>query len=62
MKKIHVYNDVIDTPADLEDGERVEVIRGNGPREGESMGYATVTMPTGDQCDELKIDFEGTLR
>lgn len=43
MKRIIIYNDITDVPADLVVGERVELVRGNGPREGESMGYATVT-------------------
>jgi len=29
-------------------GDRIEVIRGNGLREGETMGWATVTAITGD--------------
>jgi uncharacterized protein (DUF362 family) len=41
MKRVIVYNDEIHAPA-LVIGDRVEVIRGNGPREGELMWFAVI--------------------
>jgi hypothetical protein len=47
---------VLSTPrADLVVGDRVEVKRGDGPREGESMGYATVTAMDEDGGVEIRL-------
>ena len=56
-RRIIIYNDITDVPADLVVGERVELIRGNGPREGASMGFATITA---NDENGLVIDAEGT--
>lgn len=40
MKRIVMYDNEVHADADIEDGERVELIHGNGIREGESMGFA----------------------
>jgi hypothetical protein len=53
MKTMYVHDRITDAPADIEVGERVEVIRGNGPGEGKSMGYATVS-----SVDPLTFRFE----
>jgi hypothetical protein len=53
MKTMYVHGRTTDAPADIEVGERVEVIRGNGPGEGKSMGYATVSC-----VDPLTFRFE----
>ena len=45
--------------AGISDGERVELVRGNGLREGDSMGFATVTLL---ENDGIRIDAEGTGR
>ena len=36
--------DIITTPADIQDGEVLPAIRVGGPRDGDLIGYATVTL------------------
>lgn len=44
MKRAILYIDgEVHMDEDVEDGDRIELIRGDGPREGGSMGYAVVT-------------------
>ena len=47
MKRVILYKDEIQVLASPDEapprvGERVELIRGDGPREGASMGFATI--------------------
>jgi hypothetical protein len=42
-RRIILYTDEVHTPTDLRVGERIALIRGDGPREGELMDYAIVT-------------------
>jgi hypothetical protein len=53
MKTMYVHDRITDAPTDIEVGEHVEVVRGNGPREGESIGYATIS-----SVDPLAFRFE----
>ena len=46
-ERIVMYRFDAEVPADLADGEVVPVVRGDGPREGDLMGMATITR-TGD--------------
>jgi hypothetical protein len=50
LKRVILYMDVVDVPADLAAGERIAVIRGDGPREDDVMFHATYTglLPNGD--------------
>jgi hypothetical protein len=43
VKKITLYKRDAEADAGLIVGERVDLIRGDGPREGESIGYAIIT-------------------
>ena len=42
MKQVHMSLEITEVPADVEDRERVELIRLGGPRDGARIGYATV--------------------
>jgi hypothetical protein len=55
--KAVIYKDEIhlDTDGEFAVGDRFEVFRGDGPREGDFMGYATVTR-IDDEGPELKFD------
>lgn len=45
LRRVLIYNDEAHLPYPLPaDGERVHVIRGNGPREGDLMAVATVRL------------------
>jgi len=51
-RQIVIYSNDADAPADLQVGEVVPVVRGDGPREGDLMGMATVIRAD----DELKLE------
>jgi hypothetical protein len=53
MKTMYVHDRMTNAPADIRVGEHVEVIRRNGPGDGKSMGYATVS-----SVDPLTFRFE----
>jgi hypothetical protein len=61
-----MYRGVItceDGPLDV--GERVQLVRGDGPREGETMAYATVILnpdPEPGEEGTLALDMGGTPR
>jgi hypothetical protein len=43
MKRVVMYMDITEVPAEVTDGEVVELVRGDGPREGAVMCLARVT-------------------
>ena len=58
MKQVHISLEITEVPADVGDGERVELIRLGGPRDGGRIGYATVhRLPDG----ALDLDVESSI-
>jgi hypothetical protein len=43
LRRIVMYKDETHAPVGLTVGERVIVVRGDGPREGDVMAHATIT-------------------
>ena len=56
VKKIVVYGDETHVPAGVKVGDRVELIRGDGPREGELMAYAVITRRDPDGGIGFKVE------
>lgn len=42
-RRMQVYKKEVEAPADLAVGEIVQLVRADGPGEGDRMGYATIT-------------------
>lgn len=59
MKQVHMSLESTEVPADVEDGERVELIRLGGPRDGGRIGYATVRVL---HDGALELDVEPSIR
>lgn len=56
---VHDREMQLDVFGPLAVGDTVEVIRGNGPREGDRMGSATVTRIDADGSPVLDVRFDG---
>lgn len=58
LRQVQMSMNEIEVPADAVDGERLEVIRLGGPRDGDRIGYATVPrLP--DEALYLDVEPEG---
>ena len=53
-RQIVLYSNDAHAPSDLAVGENIPVIRGDGPREGDTMGTATITQVEGGL--QFKLD------
>jgi hypothetical protein len=42
MRRIYMEKEWCEFPADVRDGEVLEIIRRGGPRDGDSMGYGRI--------------------
>ena len=57
---VHDHETHLESDGDLLLGDTLEVIRGNGPREGDHMGVATVTGFENNGSPELDVVFDET--